>query len=91
MAKSTTSDTVDDNGVEEQVGEQEEQSDLISASGMCGDKCNHKKGIKHHCSMCTFLFEGYGKAHSKQAKAEYGEGFLVHFTKFHKSLWDEIN
>lgn len=37
------------------------------------------------CIMCEFLVEGYGKAHSKQAKAEYGEGYLRHRIKFHQA------
>ncbi len=79
MARKPATDTVDNNGVEEQPSqERSEQSEPQSSS-------------RNHCDMCDFLFEGYRNAHSKQAKAEYGEGFLNHFVKFHKKLWDEIN
>ncbi len=39
------------------------------------------------CMMCDFLFRGYKNAHSKQAKAEYGEGFLNHFTILHPDVF----
>lgn len=42
------------------------------------------------CEMCRFLYVGYRSAHSKQAKAEYGEGFLNHFTRFHRDVFGEI-
>lgn len=42
------------------------------------------------CEMCQFLFLGYKRAHSKQAKAEYGEGFLIHFTRHHHDVFGDI-
>lgn len=47
---------------------------------------NERKSV---CEMCQFLFIGHKNAHSKQAKAEYGEGFLIHFTRFHSEVFGE--
>ncbi len=44
----------------------------------------------NQCDMCRFLFVGYNRAHSKQAKAEYGEGFLLHYTKFHHHVFGDV-
>lgn len=43
----------------------------------------------HQCEMCQFLYVGYKKAHSKQAKAEYGEGFLNHYVQFHNDVFGD--
>lgn len=42
------------------------------------------------CEMCQFLYTGYKKAHSKQAKAEYGEGFLNHYVHYHHDVFGDI-
>lgn len=72
MAKQAATDTVVDNGVEDQVGMKDERSE------------------HNRCEMCQFLFEGYKKAHSRQAKAEYGEGFLEHYIRHHPDVFGVI-
>lgn len=50
-----------------------------------GEQLREKAERSDHnrCEMCGFLEDGYMKAHSKQAKAEYGEGYIKHRMQFH--------
>lgn len=41
------------------------------------------------CEMCEFLIRGFKHAHSKQAKAEYGEGYITHHLNTHISKPEE--
>jgi len=42
------------------------------------------------CDMCQFLYTGYKNAHSKQARGDYGEGFLMHYTRYHHEVFGDI-
>ncbi len=44
----------------------------------------------HLCEMCAFLINGYQGARSKQAKAEYGEGFITHCIAHHPSTFPYV-
>ncbi len=35
------------------------------------------------CEMCDFMLDGFSKAHSRQAKADYATAYLGHRVKFH--------
>lgn len=70
MARISTTDTVINKGVEEQLGEKAEQSEL-----------NFPQTIS--CEMCRFLIEARNKATSKQATAEYSVAFVDHHIKYH--------
>lgn len=73
MARNPTTDTVTENGVEEQLGKKDERSEL------------------HRCEICQFLVQGFRKAHSVQAKNEYGSSFLTHVVTKHVSLLGELS
>lgn len=57
--------------------------------GQPGEKAE-RSDYYRQCEICQFLYVGYRKAHSKQAKAEYGEGFLEHFTTMHHDVFGDI-
>lgn len=62
-----------------------EEKGVEEQSGMKAEQSEH-----HQCEMCQFLYVGYKGAHSKQAKAEYGEGFLNHYVRFHHDVFGDI-